>query len=195
MWLAVLGFMVTGLGSRLSLASHSGAGSFLVLHKSLSQDGFQWKGFWEVVGYEDWSLLFPFDLFWILPVGSSLLVLNCHRWSLLVPGQGRWFKSVVPLTKPEDRRQEYMYVSCFTLTRMLRMELQTWNIEVLFSCLLVTFQLYGIISCHQSTLIALSQEKLLLFISGRASPLVLGISLGFRKICCLFCLFSSVSIS
>ena len=35
-WLAVLGFMVMGLVSRLSLANHSNSESFLVVHASLS---------------------------------------------------------------------------------------------------------------------------------------------------------------
>ena len=47
-WLTVSGFMVMGLVSRLSLANHSDSGSFLVVHASLSQDGFQREGFWEV---------------------------------------------------------------------------------------------------------------------------------------------------
>ena len=53
-WLAVSGFMVMGLVSGLSLANHSDSGSFLVAHASLSQDGFQWEGFWEVV--RTWGL-------------------------------------------------------------------------------------------------------------------------------------------
>ena len=40
MWLAVLGFMVMGLVSRLSLANHSDSGFFLVAHVSPNQDGF-----------------------------------------------------------------------------------------------------------------------------------------------------------
>ena len=40
MWLTVSGFMVIGLVSCLSLASHSELGSFLGAHASLSQDGF-----------------------------------------------------------------------------------------------------------------------------------------------------------
>ena len=39
MRLAVSGFMVIGLVSRLSLANHSNSESFLVAHASLSQDG------------------------------------------------------------------------------------------------------------------------------------------------------------
>ena len=38
-WLAVSGFMVMGLVSWWSLASHSNSESFLVAHTSLSQDG------------------------------------------------------------------------------------------------------------------------------------------------------------
>ena len=37
----VLGFMVIGLVSRLSVAYHSDSLSFLVMQMSLSQDGFQ----------------------------------------------------------------------------------------------------------------------------------------------------------
>ena len=39
-WLAVSGFMVMWLASRLSLANHSDSGTFLVAHTLLSQDGF-----------------------------------------------------------------------------------------------------------------------------------------------------------
>ena len=58
MWLAVLGFMVMGLVSRLSLVSHSDSESFLVVHVSFSQDRCQREGFWEVVG----QVVSPFDL-------------------------------------------------------------------------------------------------------------------------------------
>ena len=47
-WLTVSGFMVIGLISGLSLASHSELGSFLGAHASLSGDGFQRSGTWEV---------------------------------------------------------------------------------------------------------------------------------------------------
>ena len=43
-WLAVLGFMVMGLVSGLSLANHSDSESFLVVHASPSQDGCQREG-------------------------------------------------------------------------------------------------------------------------------------------------------
>ena len=39
MWLAVLGFMVMGLISGLSLANHPDSGSFLLVHTLPSQDG------------------------------------------------------------------------------------------------------------------------------------------------------------
>ena len=48
-----------GLVSELSLASHSDSGSFWVAHAWLSQDAFQWGGFWEV-GRTD-GLESPFD--------------------------------------------------------------------------------------------------------------------------------------
>ena len=60
-WLTVSGFTVMGLVYGLSLASNSDSGSFLVVHASLSQDGFQREGFWEV-GSLGWRLLSPFDL-------------------------------------------------------------------------------------------------------------------------------------
>ena len=58
MWLSVLGFMVTGLVSGLSLASHSDPESFLVVPALFSQDGCQREGFWEVVRM--WRLLLTF---------------------------------------------------------------------------------------------------------------------------------------
>ena len=74
MWLTVLGFMVVGLVSGLSLVNHSDSGSFLMARASLSRDGFQQKDSGRLVGHMDWSLLSPFDLSRILPVGGSLLV-------------------------------------------------------------------------------------------------------------------------
>ena len=47
-WLTVLGFMVMGLASRLSLVSHSDSGSFLVGYTLLNQDGCQRERIWEV---------------------------------------------------------------------------------------------------------------------------------------------------
>ena len=51
MWLTILGFMVMGLVSRLSLANHSVSESFLVVQALFSQDGHQQEGFWEVAGH------------------------------------------------------------------------------------------------------------------------------------------------
>ena len=70
MWLAVSGFMVMGLVSGLSLASHSDSGPFLVLHPLLSQDGRQQGGFWEVGGY----VASPFDLSQTLLLVSSMFL-------------------------------------------------------------------------------------------------------------------------
>ena len=69
--LAVSGFTVMRLVSRLFLAKHFDSGSFLVLHALLSQHGCQWGGFWEVVEH----VAPPFDLSQILLVGGGLLVL------------------------------------------------------------------------------------------------------------------------
>ena len=58
MWLTGSDFMVMGLVSGLSLANHSDSESFMVVQASLSQDGCQREGFWEVVRY----VVSPFDL-------------------------------------------------------------------------------------------------------------------------------------
>ena len=57
-WLAVVGFMVMGLVSGLSIANHSDSESLLVVDALFSQDGCQREGFWEVVG----QVVSPFDL-------------------------------------------------------------------------------------------------------------------------------------
>ena len=65
MWLAVSGFMVMGLVSGLSLASHSDSESFLVVHALFSQDGCQREGLgrWSDL----WCLLLIFpELFWLV---------------------------------------------------------------------------------------------------------------------------------
>ena len=69
-WLPVLGFMVMGLVSGLSLANHSDSESFLVVHALFSQEGCQRGGFWEVVR----QVVSPVDLSRTLPVGGGLLV-------------------------------------------------------------------------------------------------------------------------
>ena len=93
MGLAASGFMVMGLISGLSLASHSDSESFLVVQALISQDGRQ-RGFWEVAG----RVVSPFDLSQTLPVGGGLLVpfslpgppvLKPHMQMVtMVPGQG-----------------------------------------------------------------------------------------------------------
>ena len=98
--MAVLGFMVMGLVSRLSLVNHSDSESFLVVHALFSQDGCQREGFWEVVGY----VVSPFDLSRTLLVGGSLLlpcslsgppvIKQLMQMVTMVPCQGGWFQSV-----------------------------------------------------------------------------------------------------
>ena len=98
-WLAVLGFMVMGLFSGLSLANHFDSESFLVVHALFGQDGCQ-RGFWEMVRH----VVSPFDLSLTLLVGGGLLVL-CSlagppvvkllmQIVTMVPGQGGQFQSV-----------------------------------------------------------------------------------------------------
>ena len=98
--MAVLGFMVMGLVSGLSLVNHSDSESFLVVHALFSQDGCQREGFWEVVGY----VVSPFDLSRTLLVGGSLLlpcslsgppvIKQLMQMVTMVPGQGGRFQSV-----------------------------------------------------------------------------------------------------
>ena len=72
-WLTVSGFMVIGLVSSLSLASHSELGSFLGhVHHSAELDSSE-EDPGKLVGPLDWSLPSLFDLSRIL-VGGSLLV-------------------------------------------------------------------------------------------------------------------------
>ena len=97
-WLAILGFMVMGLVSALSLASRSDSGSFLVVHALLSQDGCQRGGSWEVVRH----VASPFDLSPTLPVTGGLLVACSSlgppvlklltQMVMVVPGRGAQFQ-------------------------------------------------------------------------------------------------------
>ena len=94
-----LRFYGDGVNFRVVSADHSGSGSFLVAHTSLSQDGFQRGGFWEVG--RTYGLVSAFDLFRILPVGGGLLVpcslpgppviKQLMQMVTVVPGQGGWF--------------------------------------------------------------------------------------------------------
>ena len=102
MWLAVLGFMVMGLVSRLSLANHSDSEFFLVVQALFSQDGGQREGFWEVVRH----VVSPFDLSQTLPVGGGLLVpcslpgppvvKQLMQMVTMVPVQGGLFQCASP---------------------------------------------------------------------------------------------------
>ena len=92
--------MAMGLVSRWSLANHSNSESFLVAHASLSQDGCQREGFWEV----DRHAVSPFNLSRTLAVGGGLLVpyslpgspviKQLMQMVTMVPGQGGRFQSV-----------------------------------------------------------------------------------------------------
>ena len=89
-----------GLVSGWSLTNHSNSESFLVAHASLSQDGCQRGGFWEVIG----QVVSPFDLSRTLLVGGGLLVpcslpgpsvlKQLMQMVTMVPGQGGRFQSV-----------------------------------------------------------------------------------------------------
>ena len=85
--------MMMGLVSRLSLANHSDAESFLVVHALFGWDECQREGFWEVVGH----VVSPFDLSWTLLVPCSLLgppvIKQLMQIVTMVPGQGGWFAS------------------------------------------------------------------------------------------------------
>ena len=85
-WLAVLGFMVMGLVSGLSLANHSDSENFLVVHTLLSQDGYQQEGFWEVDG----QAVSPLDLSRTLPVGGGLLVPYSLPGSPVINNSCKW---------------------------------------------------------------------------------------------------------
>ena len=112
-WLRVSGFTVMGLVSgsgQSSFLAHiwSHSGSFLVVHASLSRDGFQCKGFWEVgrtycvlaSPASLWPLLNTPGLFWWqyhVPYWDLLLWGNSCEWlfSCLAKAGGcsLWFPS------------------------------------------------------------------------------------------------------
>ena len=96
----LLGFVVMGSVSRLSLANHFDSESFLVVRALFSQDGCQREGFWEVVRH----VVSPFDLSRTLRVGGGLfvpcsfpgpsVVKQLMQMATMVPGQGGQFQSV-----------------------------------------------------------------------------------------------------
>ena len=106
-WLAVSGFMVMGLVSWLSLASHSDSESFLVVHALFSQDGCQREGFWEVVGHVGVSLCskgYTNSPGWWRLISSMFLTrTSCHKTTHANGYYGAWpawvvSVSVLPLT-------------------------------------------------------------------------------------------------
>ena len=95
MWLAVSGFMVMGLVSGWSVASHSNSESFLVAHASLSQDG-RTRG----VSFRP----FPKSSGWWWLISSIFLTrISCHKTTHANGDYGTWpgwavSISVLPLT-------------------------------------------------------------------------------------------------
>ena len=77
MWLPVLGLMVMVLVSSFSLASHSGSGSFPVVHALLSQDVCQ-RGFWG----GDRHMTSPLDLSQTLLIGVAYYF-HVPYWDIL----------------------------------------------------------------------------------------------------------------
>ena len=71
-WVAASGFMVMGLVSRLSLANHSDSGCFQGAHAIAQPRWMPARGPRDVG--TTYSLVSPFDLSQILPVGAGLLV-------------------------------------------------------------------------------------------------------------------------
>ena len=100
MWLTVYDFMVMGLVSGMSSASHSDSESFLVVHALFNQDECQQEGFRDVVRH----VVSPFDFSRTLLVGGGLLVpcslpgppvvKQLMQMVTVVPGQGGQFQSV-----------------------------------------------------------------------------------------------------
>ena len=99
MWNTASGFMVMGLVSRLSAASHFDAGPFLVVHLLLSQRGCQTRrvlGGGRTHGVSFWPLPNSSSLCWLF---SSMFLTrtSCHKVThaavTVVPSQGGWFQS------------------------------------------------------------------------------------------------------
>ena len=90
--------LVMGLVSGWSLANRSNSQHFLVVHTSLSQEGRQWEGFWELAGHA----VSPFDLSRTLPVGGSMLL---TRTSLL--------KQPMQMVTMAPGRDEQLQTACF----------------------------------------------------------------------------------
>ena len=99
-WLTVSGFMVMGLVSRLSLASHSDLGFFLVAPSLLIEDAFQQEGFWGVGrtgGISFWPFLNSSGWWWL--VSSRFLIrASCHEITLANGYYGTWLGWVVSVS-------------------------------------------------------------------------------------------------
>ena len=101
-WLAVSGFMVMGLVSRLSLASHSDSESFLVVQALFSQDGHQQEGLGG--GWTHSVRPFPNSSGWWCLISSIFLIrISCHKTTHADGYYGAWpgwavSVSVLPLT-------------------------------------------------------------------------------------------------
>ena len=89
------------------------SGSCLVVHPSLSQDGFQQGGFWEVGRQDTWCLLWTVPEFFQsvvacqfhIPSQVFLLLRILVQVATVFPGQGGWFQSVFPLTYPQKKNR------------------------------------------------------------------------------------------
>lgn len=87
-----------------------------------------------------------------------------------LPGQGRQFQLVVPLAKPKIGDKNTCMCLVLLLTRMLRTEL--WTLEIRKFCFPAC-----LLHSNFMDLFSLSPEHINCSVSGKASPLVLGISL------------------
>ena len=119
-WLEVLGFMVMGLVSRLSLANHSDSESLLVVHTLFSQDGCQREDFLgrgRTCGVSFWPFLNSSG--WWRLISSLLLTrTSCHKTTHANGYYGAWpgwavSVSVLPLTYgPFSYRGSMAHVRC-----------------------------------------------------------------------------------
>ena len=112
-----------GLASGLTVATHSDAGSFLVAHTSLSQDGFQQGGFWEDTwtGVSSLILSLPDSSSWWWLISSVLITrVSCceitHPRGYCGPWRGEQFPSVSPLTEGVFKSQFSSHVCVCTLS-------------------------------------------------------------------------------
>ena len=121
--------MVMGLVSGWSLANHSNSESFLVALASLSQDGCQREGFWEVDGHGCLLLTFP-ELFRLVVAyqfcdtyQDLLLKNNSCKWLLWYLSRvGGFSQCASPNKRIDNRRQAgtwYPLLQCLHLNKHL----------------------------------------------------------------------------